>query len=574
MTRTHQLGFSGVLVKKKKKKSSEMSGTSVFAEEGDGAELYSMNSLPTAGRKNCATSRTWLMVPFSFFEPHEEVDVSEIMRFLLSRSLGPETYVWEQFCLSPSVTSEFTPHFRKLIGEGERRPNVWLRVRDEVRRALFADATLWAEGDTVRKCFWADVELAIYPYGAVLCVLVDWEGISCLHDIRAWVYLSKFCKAKVGVTRGWSFSVPEDLILDLRNGFSSELIDSFNGKPRSLVHVFNWLVMMPNELSAPRARIFDASYNFHFTCLLLTERPSESDEVALSNIAYQEGGRNRTKGASGTSESKVLRLRENRLVEICRRGVVGVEWGSQQTSFTLLFMGQFRALTVHILAERQVLVQLSVLSSDTANELPSLQSPQTLQQKNATRKRMIGLASSMMRYMLGMSSEQCGGRSSLQLFYTCLREVFKIDALKKELRKEVKDTLRIVESDYLEERRAMQRRNRLLREHKDFIDREKERRASKQRDILQVVLSLAGAVLLPFTIVSGIFGMNNSDTPVQISWGWLIGGTGIFSVATFALLWLLYACAKPDFSDLEKPPEEAGINPEEIESYINELERF
>lgn len=71
-----------------------------------------------------------------------------------------------------------------------------------------------------------------------------------------------------------------------------------------------------------------------------------------------------------------------------------------------------------------------------------------------------------MKYIASMSSDFCarkkrvmfvvhlvfagGGRSSCQSFFSAIRKTLRIAELKDELRQEVKDTLKIVESDYLE----------------------------------------------------------------------------------------------------------------------------
>src|SRR5690606_22986142 len=104
------------------------------------------------------------------------------------------------------------------------------------------------------------------------------------------------------------------------------------------------------------------------------------------------------------------------------------------------------------LAEQQVMERLSLLAALAAEQM-HLGSNVSLAEKTLTRRRLLDLTKQLVKYLLLLSSDHCGGRTSLRRFFKSLRLCFSIPALVDELRAELLDTLRVVESDYLEERR-------------------------------------------------------------------------------------------------------------------------
>jgi hypothetical protein len=71
-----------------------------------------------------------------------------------------------------------------------------------------------------------------------------------------------------------------------------------------------------------------------------------------------------------------------------------------------------------------------------------------------------------------------------------------------------------------------------------------------EEEIIQI-LTLFCRLFLPFSVISGIFGMNNLDTPVEASWGWVMGGTGIVCAVLFVVLCIYFFLSRPKFDDLE-----------------------
>ena len=88
--------------------------------------------------------------------------------------------------------------------------------------------------------------------------------------------------------------------------------------------------------------------------------------------------------------------------------------------------------------------------------------------------------------------------------------------LRDELRAELKDTLKVVESDYLEEKRLFDEKRLRFQVVQEKALREKDKRLNKRNEVLQIIVALASAVIIPFNLISGLFGMNNLDLPAYV----------------------------------------------------------
>ncbi len=127
-----------------------------------------------------------------------------------------------------------------------------------------------------KRCNWTDVSLVIAENGAVLCITIDWMPKQMtLEGLRTWVYVSKYRKTKVGVTRGWSFSSHAG-----NSVFAEEAV--------SLAELGNFLVQR-NDGSSSSRPIHPSTYNFHFTTALLnaplTDKPER--ETIMYQLAHQ-----------------------------------------------------------------------------------------------------------------------------------------------------------------------------------------------------------------------------------------------------------------------------------------------
>merc|ERR1712178_260380 len=102
----------------------------------------------------------------------------------------------------------------------------------------------------------------------------------------------------------------------------------------------------------------------------------------------------------------------------------------------------------------------------------------------------------MVRYMLSMSSDDCGGPSDYYTFFSSVRTVFAISEHRQELREELQDVLALTESNYQEEARRIKDDKKMRSRRKKELERrekeEKERRRKKKKKTKAKVKAIKG----------------------------------------------------------------------------------
>lgn len=80
---------------------------------------------------------------------------------------------------------------------------------------------------------------------------------------------------------------------------------------------------------------------------------------------------------------------------------------------------------MHVMAERAVLVRLMLMAALGARGLHdgSDRHVETLHDKAEARAMLLRLCTSLVKYNLSMSSDECGGRSTFRVFFKTLRKV-------------------------------------------------------------------------------------------------------------------------------------------------------
>jgi len=112
-----------------------------------------------------------------------------------------------------------------------------------------------------------------------------------------------------------------------------------------------------------------------------------------------------------------------------------------------------------------------------------------------------------------MSSNDCGGGSEYSEFFTTIRKIVGIPEVREELSAELKDVLAVVESTYLEEERTVRDINDQERRQYRELTRRLDAAEDARNRQFEIVLSAIGSIVLPFYLVSGVFGMNLPDLP-------------------------------------------------------------
>jgi len=146
------------------------------------------------------------------------------------------------------------------------------------------------------------------------------------------------------------------------------------------------------------------------------------------------------------------------------------------------------------------------------------------------RKKLLSLMALMTRYTLQMASDDCGGLSEYCEFFSKQRKIFSINGQRKELSQEVRDVYNLVESTFYEEQRKIQ-----------SLDRIESDKSDKRKARFETIITVVSSITLPIVLISGIFGMNNTDLP-DISWMIIMSIAMVISVSLLAVfLTLTYA---------------------------------
>jgi len=152
---------------------------------------------------------------------------------------------------------------------------------------------------------------------------------------------------------------------------------------------------------------------------------------------------------------------------------------------------------------------------------------------------LISLATVITRYTLQMYSDDCGGLYKYAELFSALRETFGIKQQRQELAVEIRDVLKLVESNYLEEQRKLKM---IAKVSKEEVDR---RKASTH-----MAIGVVTALALPIVVTATMFGMNNRDVPLGIPFFWCIGiAMTVSGILLIVFVWALYR--KPGTSSYE-----------------------
>lgn len=229
-------------------------------------------------------------------------------------------------------------------------------------------------------------------------------------------------------------------------------------------------------------------------------------------------------------------------VQMSLDGIVAVESDmlSEAQSHVRQFMGIFRLLTIHCLSERWVLEKLSYLVAVRSSELPATSAAGrvTVPEKDGIRHSLITLAKDLALYRSSMASEDCGGRHEYYSFFKQLRQAFDIAALKRELREDLHDTLAVLESAWMTERRAQDALERYWKKKTSKIEKRTELNLKERERRLDITIYTISAIVTPFVIIGSLFGMNNADTPRYVPWGYTLLGCTVVSVLLLVIIWV------------------------------------
>jgi hypothetical protein len=314
----------------------------------------------------------------------------------------------------------------------------------------------------------------------------------------------------------------------------------YENKYITLSTLGSWLLAHTHEdLVNPPKRIGGASRAYHHSTIVV--------DVPMTGILLHEylfhlrrakGQINRPPPSTEFSKTdKIIQPRQNRFIGLSREGVVSLSWPStrgiddfEAKAWPDQFQGLYLILHLHVQGEKGVLSELAHLSAKSGDRIRRIILESHIAEISRERKSLVQLVSIMIQYTLQMSSEDCGGLSEYVSFFSSLREVFSIADQRKELSSELRDVLQLIESNYYEEQRRLK-----------ALNREHEFHLQSRRTMFDATIAVVSAVVIPFLVVSGVFGMNNRDGPMGFPFVTVMGiAAGLSAVLLVVFLSMLY----------------------------------
>eukprot|EP01125_Pyxidicula_operculata_P013717 TRINITY_DN4554_c1_g2_i1.p1 TRINITY_DN4554_c1_g2~~TRINITY_DN4554_c1_g2_i1.p1 ORF type:complete len:863 (+),score=206.77 TRINITY_DN4554_c1_g2_i1:1688-4276(+) len=390
------------------------------------------------------------------------------------------------------------------------------------------------------------VTLVVFPYGtALLRFHINWlpQGHTLnLAELRTWLYLAKRLRTIRGVFKGWSF----------RSAYSADKVDQFHQhslgqkmfaalylkKHISLIALSKWLVR--TDIDSDEKQIHNASRAYHHTTVVVdSEMKGELLNVYLFHLRHAHGQKNRpppqrNRENFSTTYERVLQPRRNRYIAMSREGTVSLSWPTTKPAqhdyeiryWPTQFQGIYCALATHVHGEKLILSQLSTFSATTGKTLRKIMQSNSkgsdINEVERVRQEILSYVMLVTQYTLQMSSDDCGGYTEYVQFFTAARNVFAINNQRQELNTELREVLQIVESNFNEEQRKLKKQEQHARQL-----------AENRKARFEMIVGAGTSITLPVMVISSVFGMNNSDTPIDVSWYTLIIVSCIVSVTLF-----------------------------------------
>lgn len=524
----------------------------------------------------CLVARTALILPFSF-RIDDFASTLQLLEMVQRKSVVVErqrVQMWLPALELPREVGDLSPLFRQVFGWREAQGHIatmktWscnrFTLNPKILKSLFAAPKLCTVQSGEEEPYEVDftsIELFLYPLRVALLVIhVDWlparlDQTLSLDDFRTLLFVSKYRHKIQEVCNGWGFTQEmrklSELDPDHIKCLGSDMANAlYQGSTVSLCTLGNWLLHLPDEdPSSPPFRLDYARHANHQTTVVIPRQPSSQLlQRFLFHLRHAFGQKNRPPLQIQETLGKVLVWRLNRYIGMSKEGNVSISWplnfdpnGNPHDDFELSqwhrkFQGVFLLLALHAHGEKFVLFELSDLAASQAEKMKMVTTSVDLADMKTSRDSLRELASSMVRYTLGMSSNDCGGTSEYSDFFSSLRRMFGIPQLREELSNELKDVLAVVESNYLEEERRQRDKEEARKHQRYLIEKKLRRERDRQDNTMGILISVIGSFTLPFVMVGGIFGMNNTNLPADVDFYTLMGLTLAFSfIILIALL--------------------------------------
>ena len=527
-------------------------------DDNDLPEVRQRDRLPA-----CSEACSELLLPFSFWPQEQQLDPMQLVSLMLTRTVDGEA-LWERTGPAKEV-AELSSHFRQLTGfqGGDESPVQRLRVTDVAMQALFQDTRVWADtkaGDFAgRQCQWDEIKLIIFRQGAILSVSIDWlaeKETFTLGDLRTWVYVCKHLATKVGVMRGWTFAKKERAhnVDSIKGELGLKLYAAlYGGSCISLGSLANWLIKLPSEKTSSIPRRFSRfafAHHHSYAAVAKPLEPTLAKEI-LWHIRKAYGSRLRrpvpdVDYAARFLPDKSVLLRGRLHVSVSSTGAVCIEEGGS-SAHRLLWQGQWLALRRHCLAELTTLEKLLHLTAVHSQGLATGTRAHPLVQEQ-----LMNLSSKLVQYRSSMASEDCGGPSEARLFFKMTRQGLQIGSLKEELFEQLQDVEYVLSVEHNEDLKIARAKEQAWRVKEDAAELRQLQIEESPKMTFDVLFFAFSAVVFPFVLFATLFGSNQADLPVHVSWGALLIAAAVLSALSLVGYAVIYYRSRKVLQRLEK----------------------
>lgn len=510
---------------------------------------------PTGTASEAAAAATvdvaWsaLIVPFRWPDagaaPASIAAQLEDRRWVRASGGAPEP-LWEVARDKPNGVIELNRGLQALFGAGDEVAAPWawrrLRLASKARDLIFTKPALVRRqaGETVAIDGFAvdKVELVIFPLGVGLLVLtVDWRlGGAAVGEVLERLHLARHVRFE-GALAQWHLAPPASAAKLQKLADAGEAYEAhraclgpvmhgarYLGEAVDLQTVASWLILGDAGTESSRAALFGGGrYAQHHTVVQLAGGPPSELDALMWRLrrGYNEAYR----VPSVVVSDVVMVPRSNRVIGVSREGTACVTWREEGSALAFesdwhrRFLGVYLHLHLHAQGER---LALERLAERVARQVLDVRSAEDL---GLSREALRSLILDVVRYTSTLTSDDCGGLTEYVELFQAVRQVYRIEAQRAELRAEVAELSALADAAHRERVEAFAEEAERLERASDERERKFER-----------FIAGFGGVFLPLSLATAVFGMNitgaENFAPEVVATG-LAGAVGLGSAAVF-----------------------------------------
>lgn len=172
-------------------------------------------------------------------------------------------------------------------------------------------------------------------------------------------------------------------------------------------------------------------------------------------------------------------------------------------------------------------------------------------QSDGPTKDVVCKLKSISKDILDRSLDRCSYNCCFNGLFTSLKDLLGLDALRNQVLKDAKYALSLFQRDFDEERIEEQQKDAFRKLQEADLRKEVIKIRVRRKHCFDILNGGTAATFVSFTVITGIFGMNNVDIPTSIPYGWMLGVAGFVSALMIIFFVLLYVLMGRKANELE-----------------------